>query len=108
MVSVKPASPDPLTKNDLERAAQNALLNEGVSRIAGFIPDLDTLEKIQAVASLSGAVDFSVDANLQNAASIYSFVKSRLPDVENLTREQLESFDASTNDPFGDGDGWPA
>lgn len=89
--------------------AWSELKHEMVRRVSGRIPELDNEDRIAAISGVEPMVDWtSAPTENKEARDIAKWVKKRKSDVFNLSHSELDGFSATSSDPFGDGDGWPA
>ncbi len=104
------AAPQPLTLAELKTAKGAGFTAEGVTRIAGQVPDWDSLDTIKTVAGL-WASHLAANATVAQVAAkdIYLYVRDTVPAklAAVTTQGELDAIDPSAADPFGDGTPWP-
>ncbi len=93
----------------VRKAKQMAFIEEGLSRIAAEVSDLNRLDSIKAVAAIWPEISTGARAVLATAKDIYLYVRDTVPPklAAITTEAEIAAIDPTLADPFGDGTPWP-
>lgn len=94
---------------DARAIAASAFKAEGLRRVGQAMSAWGDERTIRFLAATWNMLDGAAATAAQILAKdVYVFWNRRRGEIDTMTAAQLEAFDPTAADPFGDGDGWPA